>query len=159
MNDRTHIPYNLELLFSYRLDFELPPEVIGPAPAGLRVNFSFLGGGFSGPRLRGRIRPTGGDRLVVRPDGVALLDMQGTFETDGGALVSAAFPAMMDLGPDGYATLMRGELAPDGTSFRSVPRYETANQELAWINRIQCIGIGQVFPSRGEARCDVYGVC
>jgi hypothetical protein len=125
----------------------------------LRVNFAFQGGEFDGPRLRGRIRPTGGDWLVVRPDGVALLDMRGTFETADGIPIHAAFPALMDLGEEGYATLMRGELAADGTPFRSVPRYETAHPDYAWLNRIQCLGIGHVFPSRGEARCDVYAVC
>jgi hypothetical protein len=158
MNQHSLIPYELDLLFSYRLEFDLPPEVIGPVPGGLRVNFSFIGGEFNGPRLHGRIRPNGGDRLIVRPDGVALLDMAGTFETESGALLHAAFPAMMDLGPDGLVALGRGELAPDGTPFRSVPRYETADPDLAWVNRLQCVGIGQVFPSRGEARCDVYAV-
>ena len=155
---QTPIPFDLEFLFSYELEFSVPPEVIGPVSTGLRVNFSFLGGTFKGPRLRGKVLTTGGDQLLLRRDGVALLDMKGTFQTDEGALIGAAFPAIMDLGPDGYQTLLGGELAPDGTPFRSVPRYETAAEDLAWINRLQCVGIGQVFPSIGIARCDIYAV-
>lgn len=158
VTSRSPIPYDLEFLFSYELEFSVPPEVIGPVSTGLRVNFSFLGGTFEGPRLRGTVLTTGGDQLLLRRDGVALLDMKGTFQTDGGVLIGASFPAIMDLGPDGYEALLSGELAPDGTAFRSVPRYETACETLAWINRLQCVGVGQVFPSIGIARCDVYAV-
>jgi hypothetical protein len=152
------IDYCLEHLFSYRLGFRLPPEVIGPTPDGLRVNFYLDGGEISGPRLRGRIRPVGADWLRVRPDGIGLLDLRATFEAEDGALIHAPFQAVLDLGEDGYQTLLRGELAADGTPFRSVPRYATADPAYQWLNRVQCLGIGQVFPSRGEARCDVYAV-
>jgi hypothetical protein len=148
----------LEHLFSYRLGLHLPPEVIGPTPEGLRVNFYLAGGEISGPRLRGRIRPVGADWLLVRPDGVGILDLRTTYETEDGAVIHAPFSAVIDLGEDGYNALLRGELAPDGTPFRSVPRYLTAHPDYAWLNRLQCLGIGQVFPTRAEARCDVYAV-
>jgi hypothetical protein len=154
----TTIDYHLEHLFTYRLGFSLPPEVIGPTPEGLRVTFYLPGGEFAGPRLRGRILPVGGDWLVVRPDGVGILDLRTTFETADGALIYAPFTAVLDLGASGYDDLLNGRLAPDGTPFRSVPRYSTAHPDYAWINRVQCLGIGQVFPSQGEARCDVYAV-
>lgn len=150
--------FALEHLFSYRLGLHLPPEVIGPTPEGLRVNFYLAGGEISGPRLRGRILPVGADWLLVRPDGVGILDLRTTFEAENGALIHAPFSAVIDLGEDGYQALLRGELAPDGTPFRSVPRYLTADPDLAWLNRLQCVGIGQVFPSQAEARCDVYAV-
>jgi hypothetical protein len=152
------IEYRLDHLFTYRLGFRVPPEAIGPTPAGLRVNFYFSGGEFVGPELRGRIRPVGGDWLTIRPDGVGILDLRATFETEDGALIHAPFTAVIDLGEHGYQDLLQGRLAPDGTPFRSVPRYETAHPAYRWLNRVQCLGIGQVFPSQGEARCDVYAV-
>jgi hypothetical protein len=152
------IDYRLDYLFTYRLGFLVPPEAIGPTPAGLRVNFYFSGGDLNGPALRGHIRPVGGDWLTVRPDGVAILDLRTTFETEDGALIYAPFTAVLDLGENGYQDLLAGRLAPDGTPFRSVPRYETAHPAYEWLHRVQCLGIGQVFPSRGEARCDVYAV-
>jgi hypothetical protein len=152
------IDYRLEHLFTYRLGFSVPPELIGPTPEGLRLTFYLPGGEFAGPRLRGRILPVGGDWLTVRPDGVAILDLRTTFETEDGALIYAPFTAVLDLGPNGYDALLNGRLAPDGTHFRSVPRYSTAHPGYAWLNRVQCLGIGQVFPSQAEARCDVYAV-
>jgi hypothetical protein len=158
MNGSQPLGYRLEHLFSYRLGFHLPPEMIGPTPGGLRVNFHLAGGEFDGPRMRGRIRPVGVDWMTVRPDGIALLDLGTTFETDDGALIHAPFQGMIDLGNDGYQELLRGELAPDGTPFRSSPRYQTAHDDYLWLNRLHCLGIGQVIPSRGEARCEVYAV-
>lgn len=35
------------------------PEVIGPVPEGIRVNFYNTGGEVSGPRIRGKLRPVG----------------------------------------------------------------------------------------------------
>lgn len=156
--DVPSIDYSLEHLFSYRLQFLVPPDVIGPTPEGLRVNFNFGGGEISGPRLNGRILPVGGDWLIARPDGVALLDLRATYQTDDGALIYAPFQGLMDLGETGYHDLLQGKLAPDGTPFRSSPRYQTASPDYAWLTRLHCVGIGQVFPSRGEARCDVYAV-
>jgi hypothetical protein len=153
------LAYHLEHLFSYRLAFHLPPEAIGPTPAGLRVNFHLAGGEFAGPRLHGRIRPVGTDWLTLRPDGVALLDLGTTYETNDGALIDAPFQGLLDLGENGYQDLLQGRLAPDGTPFRSTPRYLTAHPAYQWLNRLHCLGIGQVIPSRGEARCDVYAVC
>lgn len=152
------IDYQMDYLFSYRIRFQMPPEVIGPTPEGLRVNFYFEGGEISGPRLQGKILPVGGDWLILREDGVALLDLRTTFQAEDGALIYAPFTAVLDLGEDGYQTLLRGEYAPDGTPFRSAPRYETAHPDYLWLNRLQCVGMGQVFPSLGEARCDVYAV-
>lgn len=152
------LDYRLDHLFSYRLGLQMPPEVIGPAPDGLRVNFYFTGGEISGPHLRGRVLPVGGDWLTVREDGVGILDLRATFEAEDGALIYAPFIGVLDLGEDGYQSLLRGEYAPDGTSFRSAPRYQTAHPAYQWLNRLQCIGIGEVFPSRAEARCDVYAV-
>jgi hypothetical protein len=150
--------FRMEYLFSYRVAWENPPEILGPVPEGLRVNFYLVGGEVEGPRLNGRIKPVGGEWFVVRPDGVGMLDMRATIETDDGALIYAPFTGILDIGEGGYEALLRGELAPDGTTFRSAPRYSTAHPDYQWINRLQCMGIGEVHPSLGEARVDVYAV-
>lgn len=149
---------HLEHLFTYRIGFELPPEVVGPLPDGLRVNFELSGGAFEGPRLNGKLRPFGNDWLTVRKDGVGQLALRTTCETDDGAVIAYSFTGIIDLGESGYEDLLAGKLAPDGTWFRSAPKLETAHPAYTWLNRLQCVGIGQVFPSTGEARCAVYAV-
>jgi hypothetical protein len=131
---------------------------LGPVPDGLRVIFPLTGGEFDGPHLRGTIRELGDDWLTVQQDGVGRLDLRTMLETADGALIAYSFTGTIDLGESGYDDLLNGQLAPDGTPFRSAVRLETAHPVYAWLNRLQCIGIGQVFPSRGEARCSVYAL-
>jgi hypothetical protein len=159
MDDVPTIPYTLDYLFSYRLNWRLPLEAIGPVPAGLRVNFYITGGEIAGPRLTGKVLPVGAEFLTVRQDGVGILDMRTTFEADDGALIYAPFPGVLDFGEDGFQSLLAGDQAQDGTPFRSAPQYQTAHPDYQWLNRLQCVGIGQVFPSRAEARCDIYALC
>jgi hypothetical protein len=70
MND-----YKLEHIFSYVGRLADAPEIIGPVPEGIRVNFYSAGGEVTGPRIRGKVRPVGGDWVIVRRDGVAYLDV------------------------------------------------------------------------------------
>lgn len=148
----------LEHLFTYRVGFDLPPELIGPAPDGVRINFYLTGGELEGPRLRGTIRPLGADWLLVRPDGVGLLDMRMTLEANDGALIFATYQGVLDHGPDGFRNALSGSLLPNGTPFQTAPRLHTAHPDYLWLNRLQCVGIGKMFPEHGEARCDVYAV-
>jgi hypothetical protein len=49
--------------------------MIGPLPEGIRAILHVTKGEMTGPKLRGRILPGGGDWLTVRTDGVAILDV------------------------------------------------------------------------------------
>ena len=51
MPEHPQFDYRLEHLFSYRIAWASPPEVIGPTPEGLRVNFHFVVGELSGEML------------------------------------------------------------------------------------------------------------
>lgn len=63
------IAYRLEYLFSYSARLG-EPVVIGPLPEGLRARFYVQDGQVQGPRLRGKLRPVGGDWPLARSDGV-----------------------------------------------------------------------------------------
>jgi len=54
--------YSLEHIFSYTATLS-PPEVIGPLPEGVRVNFYVTGGEVKGPKVYGKFRPVGADWL------------------------------------------------------------------------------------------------
>lgn len=148
----------LEHLFTYQVGFRLPPEFIGPAPDGVRINFALTEGTVEGPRLRGRIRPGGTDYLAIRSDGVGLLDLHMTIETHDGAVIYAPDHGVLDHGEDGYQHALSGSLLPNGTPFHVAPRFQTAHPTYLWLNRLQCIGVGKVFPQDGKARCDVYAI-
>jgi hypothetical protein len=155
------IPYSLEHIFSYNATIANPPEVVGEVPEGLRVNFYVTGGEVTGPRLRGKVRPAGGDWLLMRKDGVALLDVRVTIESHDGAVIYVAYAGLVDLGEQGYAQFLRGEPPARGTPIRTSPRCWTAHPSYQWLNRLHCLGIGEAhvaFEGTSEVVYDVYAV-
>ena len=145
----------LEYVFSYVLELKTPPEVIGLVPEGIRANFYFSGGTFEGPRMRGNVLPVGADYLLLRTDGIGILDVRATFETHDGALIYAPYSGILDTGPDGYERFLRNEL-PRTMPLRNVPRFQTAHSAYAWLNRLQCFGIGQCDLEQNRVAYDLY---
>ena len=78
-------------LFELRLD--VPPLIdLGDTPCGRRRIAAVTGGSFEGERLRGTVLGApGGDWLLLRPDGVLVLDVRIVLKTDDGALIYMAY--------------------------------------------------------------------
>ncbi len=150
--------FQLEHICSYMARLDPVPEVIGPVPEGLRTNWYVTGGEVSGPRLRGIVRPVGGDWFILRTDGVGVLDVRATIETHDGALLYVAYSGVADLGEGGYERFLRGE-ASGVVPLRCAPRFQTAHPAYLWINRLQCLSIGQADLERAEVSYDVYALC
>jgi len=150
------IDYSLEHILSYTGTLA-SPEIIGPAPEGIRMNFYSTGGEVTGPKVRGTIRPVGGDWLTIRRDGIAILDVRTTFETHNGAMILVTYPGMIDLGHDGYDRFLRGELPPSA-QIRTSPRFVTSHPEYLWMNRLHCVGVGEYAAATNDARYDVYAI-
>ena len=93
-----------------------PTQNVGAVPHGTRRTFPITGGSFEGDRLRGKVLPGGDDWVIKRPDGVLELDLRVTLQTDDGALIHMTF------------TGMRDDAAPGAPYFRTLPRFETAEQ-------------------------------
>jgi hypothetical protein len=132
-------------------------EVIGAMPDGLRINWQVTEGRFVGPRFEGVVLPGGANWLRIREDGVAIVNVTECLQTRTGARIDCLYDGILDLGAAGYARAMRGEfgiLPP----FVLAPTYATADKELAWLNRAQCIGIGRVDMKTLRADYDVYVV-
>jgi hypothetical protein len=151
------IDYTLEHIFTFSATLINPPEVIGPVPEGLRVNFYVSDGEVTGPAIQGKIRPVGGDWVTLRRDGVALLDVRATLETRDGALSLITYPGVIDLGPEGHDRFIRGEL-PEVAQIRTSPRLSTSHPDYAWMNRLHCLGIGEYDSAKNVATYDVYAV-
>jgi Protein of unknown function (DUF3237) len=80
--------------------------VIGPTPDGIRANFYVTSGEVEGPTLKGKFAPVGGDWLLIRRDGVAVLDVRATIERHDGALIYLSYSGVADLGPNGYEAFL-----------------------------------------------------
>jgi len=151
------LDYSLEYLFSYTGTLKSPPEIIGPLPEGIRVNFYVTGGSIEGQNVSGKILPVGGDWMIIRKDGVGILDVRATMETEDGALIYTTYTGVLDLGDDGYERFLRQEL-PDTVQLRIAPRYYTAHPQYQWLNRVQCLGVGQADMTRSQVRYDIYAI-
>lgn len=151
-------PMSLEHIASYRATLA-EPEVIGPLAEGLRVNYHVTGGEVFGPRFSGRLRPVGADWFMLRSDGVAVLDVRTTLETDDGALIYAEYAGLAEFGPEGYQNFLDGVPSPpEGIDLRIQPVYRTSHPDYLWLNRACCIGVGKAFPARAEVSYDIYQV-
>lgn len=148
------LPYACEFAFSYHLMLA-PPEVVGPGPGGVRMNFRFLGGKFEGPRLKGQVMAGGTDFATLRPDGVIEVEVRGLLRTDDGAIIDMAYSGVIDAGPDAYAGFLAGAL-PDELAVRAAPRLTAAHPDYLWLNRHQFFSIGRAVPSALTAEFDVY---
>lgn len=145
--------YGLEFLGA--LTVHLRAEVVGQTPQGFRINFLVVDGEAHGPRLKGRIRPSGGDWMCIRPDGVGEVDIKITYETPDGALLLEQSGGVFNLGVDGYANVLRG-VYTGAPPFFATPAYVTAHPQWQWINSLQCFGFGRVVMSALRVECDIY---
>ena len=149
--------YTMEHLFSYTATLDSTPEMIGPTPSGLRMNVYVTGGEVSGPRLRGKIRPVGADWLTVRTDGVCILDVRATIESHDGALIYVEYQGVADPGEDTYQRFLEGN-PPERLTIRAVPRAITSHPDYLWLNRLQCVNIGEANLVDWTVSYDVYGL-
>ncbi|MGA2194312.1 MAG: DUF3237 domain-containing protein [Bryobacteraceae bacterium] len=146
---------NLEHLFSYTVSLKMPPEVIGSVAEGIRVNFYLAGGEIRGPRCVGKLLPVGADWLLIRKDGVGIVDVRATMEMHDGALVYAAYTGVLDPGLNGYDAFLKGTLPPK-FPIRIAPRFQTAHPDYAWMNRVQAYGVGEVDLVNAQVSYDVF---
>ena len=74
----------------------------------MRLNINVTGGRVDGPKIKGKFIPVGADWLTVRTDGISVLDVRATIQTDDDALIYLYYRGLADLGPDGYENFMEG---------------------------------------------------
>lgn len=153
---KLHAEPQLEYICSYWATLTTP-EVIGPVAEGLRLNVYVTDGEVLGPQLRGHLRPVGGDWLLIRTDGVGVLDVRATLELSDGALVHTSYNGIAEVGPDGHARFLAGT-PPQRIPLRITPRYQTAHKQYLWLNRLQGIGIGEVDLQSMRVSYDIYAL-
>jgi uncharacterized protein DUF3237 len=116
---------------------------LGGTPYGERRIINILGGTVEGPRLKGTILPGGADWQIVRADGVVHLTARYTVATETGGHILVNSEGYRHGPPEVMARLARDETVdPSLYYFRAFMRFETADPQAAWLNRILTIGYG-----------------
>jgi hypothetical protein len=149
--------FKLDHVLSYKVQVRDPLEVIGRAPSGVRVNIYTEGGIVTGPDINGRVLPVGGDWFTLRDDGIGVLDVRSTIETDDGALIYVNYTGLTDWGVDGYQKYLEGRV-PEKSYLRVVPRLEASHPSYKWLNRLQFVGVGEFDGLKFEASYDFYAI-
>lgn len=139
------IPRALESRYLGAMRIEVERQVhLGMTPSGLRRFDILTGGGFEGPRLRGRILGGGNDNLVQRSDGAFHPDVRLAMETDDGATVLITYRGIRMASDDVHQRLLAGESVPYTEFYlRNAPFFETSSPKYDWLNRIMSIGVGR----------------
>jgi len=150
-------PFRLEYLCRVTASLNQKPEILGETPDGLKVDWYVTGGSVAGPRLNGSVRPEGGDWMTIRQDGIGVVDVRATIDTDDGALVYLTTTGVFELGVDGYRNFINRNWPPTPT-VRSSPAFLTAHAHYHWLNRLQCLGVGMVRMNELLVSYDVYAV-
>lgn len=148
---------NLDFLCTVKVEMSRPPEIIGETPEGLKVNWFLQQGEVYGPKLNATICPKGGDWMTIRPDGVGIMGVRATLKTQEGALIYATYSGVFDLGERGYQNFLNHQW-PGTPQVRSTPRFLTAHAQYQWLNRLQCIGIGEVQMAQLVMIYDLYAL-
>lgn len=153
----TPLPLNTEFLFRLALQAGTPQMAAAGPGHELRV-IPVTGGSFEGPVLRGEVVPgTTADWLRVEADGTAHLDVRLVMRTDKGQHFYMHYNGVRTGPPAVLAQLGRGEAVdPAAYYFRIAIRFETSDPELAWLNRVLGVGVGQRPPT--GPTYDVYAV-
>ncbi|MGY2048410.1 DUF3237 domain-containing protein [Methylobacterium sp. JK268] len=143
------LPLRAEFLFRLSLTVDTP-QAIGPTRGGSLRIVPVTGGTFEGPRLRGAVvaGSAAGDWLRVEPDGTTHLDVRLTLRESGGGLIFCQYTGLRAGPPEVMERLARGEpVDPAAYYFRTAVRFETGADDLAWLNRLLAVGIGQRPPT------------
>jgi hypothetical protein len=131
-----------EFLCELKANLSGPPQIIGYGPYGLRMIFHVSGGTVTGPKLNGELLP-GADWVVVRPDGVAELDVRGTMWTHDGKLIYSHYRGISIIPPElSQKIAMGGSVDPSEYYYRTTPIFETGAEEYSWLSKVITVGVG-----------------
>ena len=152
-------------LYKYRMDqigrvavqLAKLPEVIGDTPDGLRLDFLIASGLFEGQSINGIFRASGGDWMRVRTDGIGVVDIIATIQTNDGVLILMEASGKFDLGIDGFQRALSGSFPTTGPVV-VYPSFLTSDSRYLWLNRLPCVGIGYVNMDSLHVHYDVYAI-
>ena len=135
----------LDYEFLYKIELALEPGIeLGQTPVGKRVIYQVKGGTFAGPKLKGKVRPIGGDWVLRLDSTTTKLDVKLLLETEDGQLISNTYAGIVKTHTDGT------------TYWRIAPVFETSSKKYEWLNYVTAVGVGGFAP--GGVSYEVYAI-
>ena len=136
-------------LFTLTLTVDSKMADLGETPYGHRRIATVTGGSFEGEEIKGTVLASpGGDWLLLRRDGVLMLDVRLTLKTHDDHLIYMSYRGMRHGPAWVIEQLNKGEKVDPGQYyFRSTPYFETSSQKYRFLNRIVCVATGRRDPT------------
>jgi len=156
MNTATSARLTVTEEFAYRACLQAPVE-FGSGPFGTRIFFGFDGGRVEGERIKADVLGSGGDWILVGPDGMGRIDVRGQWRTDDGAAIYVHYTGLVEMNEAvGTALATGGSTHFDDQYLRMVPRFETGDERYSWLHRTMFVGRGRI--ADGAAAFTVFRV-
>ncbi len=132
-------------LFNMHVTLKAPLN-IGPSHAGHRIIFDVESGNFEGEKLNGILKQSGGDWLMIHPDGTQTLDVRVCLETDDGALIFMNYKGRWVI-PDHlkkkvFSAETCEEVDKDEYYLRTLIMFETSDERYKWLNDLVAVSQG-----------------
>jgi hypothetical protein len=120
-------------------------RLVGTTALGFRGVYPVDGGTFEGERLRGVVHPGGADWVTQRSDGLMVIDVRLTLQTDDGAVIAMAYTGFAQARtPELMERFRRRELLSyEEFSLHTTPRFETGDPRYAWLNGVVAVSNGE----------------
>lgn len=125
------------------------PQVTPDGPYGVRRFIPILGGTFEGDRINGKVLPGGADCQLIRPDGVAELEVRCTFQTDDDVIFLMKGLGMRHGPADVLQRIADGKPTdPSEYYFRETMIFEAPAGKYEWLNKLLAVGRGERLQSQ-----------
>jgi hypothetical protein len=147
------------LQFALTVAVDLDAKIVGPATTrGMGFGqVSVRGGSFSGPRVRGRVRPGGWDSPDIHADGVPSFHAVYFLHADDGTLIRLANRGLRVADAQTEALFAAGRhVDAEAYQLIATPVFDVPEGPHAWLSRGVFVGLGRRHP-RGNV-FDYYRV-
>lgn len=132
------------------------PRIVGPTPEGIRVTWNAKTGSVEGPTLSAKLLQSA-DWMQIRPDGIANVNVRTLLETAEGGTILMTHSGVLELGEDGFTAFQLKNI-PKRMRVWTAPLFLTADTKYEWLNRLQCVSVGEVFMDRLTYVYDLYAL-
>ena len=143
----------LKFLAAVALRFEAP-QAIGETPDGVRFDF-MLQGTVDGPELKGHF-PRCAAYLLIDPDGIGTIRVRAPLLFNDGAVAELEATGRYDFGADGYQRAIAKDLPNSALGW--CPHFLTGDPRYMWLNRLQCLGVGELRPKETRVDYDLFAI-
>jgi hemoglobin len=144
-------PPALEFLASVALRYDTP-RAIGETADGVRFDFQ-VQGSVTSPKLNGRF-PSCAAYLLIDRDGIGTINVRAPLLLNDGAVAELEAVGRYDFGEHGYQRATALDLPNSALGW--CPRFLTGDPRYLWLNRVLCVGVGELRPLETRVDYDLF---